>query len=911
MISRSLGLIVLVFLCLFSFSRANATTIRVKVIDGLKSKVLEGASITLKGPTEHNGVTDKDGSFQFKDIGTGKYTVTCFFVGFGPPEEKIIVVKETDQTIEIEFVLMEETKQLVEVLVAGKSDQETDIGARLTERISPNIMNVLSGAAIQLSPDMTLANVAQRISGVTLVRNGLGDGQYAIIRGIDPRYNNTLINGIKIPSPDPANRFIPLDIIPAQLLQRTEVTKALTPDMEGDAIGGTINAVLKDAPEKAILAVSASTGYSQLLIHRKFLYFDKGSINFRDPNEANGGTYYAAQTDFNNHILLFSPRQAPLNDLFAITAGRRFFHNRLGALLSVTNQNTYKSANSVQNVTVTSAQNLPVTTNIISRDYYTQQVRTGINAKIDYELNDGNKLEAYGLFLRMNDIQTRYITDTIFNDPGRYGPGSGKVATQSRERFQQQTVENATVQGNHSLFSALQVNWSGVYSRAVYQVPDMAEINTYHTVKTDGTFDGASDYLNNVTHSWQKSNDRDFAGYLNLTYTLPAGALPVTLKGGGLFRAKDRNNYQNDYNLLPVLVKDSRGIPQNPPFTGIENAGLYVYQPVGNPQFNTSNYTAAEKITSAYVQGKTEWGKLKVLAGTRLEITSQSNRNQTPSFPGYIQHYFDYHDWLPSLHLTYELKERQNLRFSVFKSISRPNYFELVDYTIKGDQFNVRGNPALRHVRSTSYDARYEWYLNTEDVIQAGIFYKKIIDPIEILLETNGGQPQYKPINSGTATNYGFELVLIKYFNRIGFSANYTFTNSTIASPKLYYYSSNGTSVDSSRYINEKRPLQGQSRHVANASILYKGQAFKCQLALIYQGKRIAQVSQYYALDFYQTNYVDLSFSAEQTLKGKLSIFCKLNNLLNTPYRLATKSGYLYQRDIYQQSYLLGVRYQL
>jgi outer membrane receptor for ferrienterochelin and colicin len=57
-----------------------------------------------------------------------------------------------------------------------------------------------------LSPDITVANVIQRVSGLSIERNASGDPQYAIVRGMDKRYNNTLVNGIKIPSPDNENR---------------------------------------------------------------------------------------------------------------------------------------------------------------------------------------------------------------------------------------------------------------------------------------------------------------------------------------------------------------------------------------------------------------------------------------------------------------------------------------------------------------------------------------------------------------------------------------------------------------------------------------------------------------------------------------------------------------------------------
>lgn len=76
-------------------------------------------------------------------------------------------------------------------------------------------------------------------------RESSGEGQYAVLRGMDKRYNYTLVNGVKIPSPENKDRYIALDIFPSEMLDRLEVTKSLTPDMEGDATGGVVNLIIE------------------------------------------------------------------------------------------------------------------------------------------------------------------------------------------------------------------------------------------------------------------------------------------------------------------------------------------------------------------------------------------------------------------------------------------------------------------------------------------------------------------------------------------------------------------------------------------------------------------------------------------------------------------------------------------
>jgi TonB-dependent receptor len=268
---------------------------------------------------------------------------------------------------------------------------------------------------------------------------------------------------------------------------------------------------------------------------------------------------------------------------------------------------------------------------------------------------------------------------------------------------------------------------------------------------------------------------------------------------------------------------------------------------------------------------------------------------------------------LPSLHLSYAFTEKHKLRASVYKAISRPNYYELVNYTEIGDQENTTGNPKLRHSRAWNYDLRYEFYPNAQEVIMAGLFYKKIIDPIEKTLIDPGGQPDITYMNFGNAYNYGFELVVIKYFRSFGFSGNYTFINSSISSQKLYYAKSLATGNDTTSFINEKRPMQGQSKHVANISLLYRSvkAGLNCQLSLLYQGNRISDISFYYKQDIYQKNYLDLSLSLDKNIGKYLVFFIKLSNLLNSPNEMTTLNGYFVEKYTYGQNYLFGLKFKL
>ncbi len=911
----------LLFILLISYSLTQAAEIKGRVTEPGTGDAVIGGIVTIAELPEVNDITGLDGSFHLSGIPAGTYTINIAYTGFSTYHTQ--VKTEDGKTVSLNIKL-ESRNELRAVTISSKRDGASENTARSIERDAGQVMNIVSGKAIQLSPDLTVANVIQRVSGISIERNSNGDGQYAILRGMDKRYNYTLVNGIKIPSPDNKYRYVPLDIFPSELLDRLEIYKALTPSMEGDAIGGAINMVMKDAPSKYLLQANIATGYSQLFFDRDFMSFDRKNIDMKSPYEINGNKYNAKPSDFSTASYDYTTKKPSPNLLGGLTIGNRFFNKKLGAILSGNYQSTYRGANSsffdIDKVDTFKGTTL---NKYSQRQYSEQQVRYGLHSKVDYRFNSRHKIQWYNAYMSLNNIQVRDSRSTQLTIGG-YDPEKGNAtmeyATRSRETKQQ--IFNSTLQGDHSLTNNLRLTWSAVYSTASQQVPNTTNIplsGTMHGFAENKTF------IQDAYMRWEHNSDKDKAGYLNLIYNKGIGGLPIEWMVGGLYRDKQRTNFYNQYQLRPANPKAEYGVD----FTDYTDIQWTIQNPRGSVA-SALNYNAYEKVGAGFFQFKANARRLEVVGGVRAEHTDQGYNMEFPIGEDRPDGEQDYLDVLPSLHFKYMPDHKTNIRASYFRSINRPGFFEIVPYKIVNEEYQERGNPDLKRAVADNIDFRYELFPLAGEQLMAGVFYKRIQDPIEYTLQRDPVRGQdifYSPGNFGTAQNYGIEIDAIKYIKKFGVKANYTYTHSSITTPKSKRIRDGNGDLQTIS-VDQTRPLYGQAAHIANLALLFKDikHGWDVQLAGNYTGERIATVSQFVDNDLWQKGFVQLDFSMEKSFKKKWSVFAKANNLLNTPAEIYMKTPYnntdaipeqdmkgktLIRRDYYQHSFLLGVRWQL
>lgn len=902
-----------------------AINIKGKVKDAITGEQLIGATVYIDGIKGGGAITGLDGSFSLRNIKKGEYKIVCTYVGY--KQEKQLIKAMNNNELMINFALSPNDVKLIDIEIIGTKDRTSDRSTIETERNANTILNVIGAKAIELSPDLTVANVIQRMSGVTVERNENGDGQYAILRGMDKRYNYTLVNGVKIPSPDNKNRYVPLDIFPSELLDRLEVTKALTPDMEGDAIGGTVNMLMKDAPNHFLFSVNASMGYNSMFFNHKFDSYDYKEINSQSPYEINGDGYKASTNDFPKGTIRLKRNNVQPSMWAGIAIGNRFFDKRFGIIFAGSIQNSYRGNDGVIFSTALETKDVSNNTNVTDmskRTYSEQQQRYGVHAKMDYKLGHGQKLMWFNSFMNMTSAQVRDQYTVWIPDNN----SSNQTSFSTRFRYNNQSIFNSALRGEHTILEdILEFNWIASYSTARSAAPDNTTIGgtTYH--QSTGDMTTASE----ATHRWEHNSDNDWSGYASLDWNpIVSNKELLKISAGGMYRKKKRNNFYANYTLEPwddskseyeerVLVK---GVDWND-YTEIKyrvKDGSGISDPL--------NYKAKENISAGYLQYRLQFKRLQIFGGVRVEKTDQGYSLLYPTSAAEPEGEQSYTDILPSVHLKFSPWKKQNFRLSYFRSINRPSFFEIVPYKNIYEDYSERGNPNLKHTVADNLDFRYEYFPSHSEQLMAGLFYKRIKNPIENGMYVEGQDASYMPQNYGTANNYGAEIDIVKYVHSFGIKGNYTYTKSNITTTKEQWQrSASGDKIVA--LIDQKRPLNGQSQHVANISLLYKDdkKGWDAQIAASYTGERIYSVSRYLNDDMWEKALVQFDASLEKRFKNGISIFIKANNLLNPHSQVFIKKPYsvttldysmqtvgeniLVKDNSYGRNFRIGIRYKL
>lgn len=871
-----------------------------KCIDSYTHKPISGAVITIEDHINLYSVTDENGNFRVENLVAGRYKIHANSVGYDNSYTQNIIVTSSTTVLKYDIYMKPESVGIKEIEVQANAIKESDASARQDERLAANVINIISAKTIESLPDQNVADVMQRVSGVSMTKNSMGSNSNLIIRGMPVRYNSALVDGVVMPSTSSSGRSVSMDMFGSELVGRIEVVKALTPDLEGDAIGGAVNIKMKQAPDTAFIKIEAGSGYNQYYFNNSFLTFNNNTVAAKDFAAIHGPNFLADASLFPRQNLVVHPEKAIPDLSFYLSGGRRFFNKKLGVMLAVNAQNS-----SLANTYNYTSYSPDPNTNKSDVDYWESEVysknqkRFGGYAKIDYKFNNNNQISLYSSFFQVDELRVREYTDRQ-NENGALNYRPIETTTETDNSG----ISSTTLRGEHKLSDILSVDWTLIYAAANSNSPDFASIEEAKLGNQPPTLN----YSQPVIRNWQWDIDQNQSGYLNINYKPTLFGHLFEFKVGGMGRNKYRKNYANQYFFDSPKPQNY----PNPdlltvPLTNNENT----QQKKGNAKLNPGNYRAWENVEALYGMVSTSFGKLQVSTGIRMEYTYMRNEHNQNSVKIPVSgDTVQYRDPLLDLLLTYKLTDQQNLRFSIYQAINRQGFTEIIPYT-DPRAGATSGNPNLKHATGNCYDLRYEIYPQAEEVFTVGVFYKKLTNAIEEIVSPGSENTSFQ--NIGKCTNYGLELVAMKYIGDFGFTANYTYTHSAIVVPEHFFVIKNGA-YDTTITRYETRPLVGQSPSLINLSISYRNQRWGFRSSIVYtmQGYNLVTPSATYEKDIYQANYNNLGLSLDKKIGKRVVIIAKISNLLNSPVvRYIKDDGSIVEKSYNYQSYYLGLKVNL
>ena len=236
---------------------AQTGKINGQVIDKKNGEELIGVSVSVEG-TSFGASTDLEGRFNIVNLKPGTYNLNLSYVGYIKKQLVGIVVKGGESST-INVALEGSSKELSEVVVQGELKKESASALLIQQKNSVTVSDGISADVIKKSPDNTTSDAMKRISGTSIQ-----DNKFAIIRGLNDRYNSAYINGAPLPSTESDRKAFAFDMFPSNMLDNLTISKTATSDMPAEFAGGIIQINTRSIPEKSFVALSLGTGFNTI-----------------------------------------------------------------------------------------------------------------------------------------------------------------------------------------------------------------------------------------------------------------------------------------------------------------------------------------------------------------------------------------------------------------------------------------------------------------------------------------------------------------------------------------------------------------------------------------------------------------------------------------------------------------------
>lgn len=886
------------------------------VISSADQKVkFEGALVEIKS-LGIKTVTERNGSFKLTGVADGEYILDIRYIGFEPVQQKVVVKNQIAQPV---LLSLGGTSELEEVFAYAQRSSQMDALNR--QKNAKNLKSVVSSENIGQFADQNAAEALQRLPGMFIQRDQ-GEGRFVGIRGIDPNLNNVTINGANIPAPEAGVRSVAMDVIPSELIEGLEVSKTVTPDMDADAIGGSIEVKSLSAFDRngQSFSVTAQGRYS-------------------DISEEASPKLSGSFTDIFN---------LPKGQQLGVAAAVSWLERKFGSYNIETDGGwlddvEIEDNNTGEDVEIFGAEEIE------QRYYEITRERLGVALNLDFIASATSQFYLRTLYSEFSDDEYRLRNEYKFSD-GKLLANSdttmqvvdAEMDRDTKDRYEVQTILS-TVLGGEQQINQWLVEYNLGYSLSTEEEPDRMDI-TFAGEELDigylssgpvvefqspaGGIDMSAFVMDEIETNHNEAEDSELSFKFDVSRPVALGSMQGTMKLGAKHRGREKVNNMNvtiydggfdDFTAADFAIAQpkwelgqfgggiSRGQLQQ--FLAQNQSQLERNANESDVATKGESYTSEETINALYGMVDLSYQGWQVVAGVRYEATefatngnivrldiNEDEETETLALDTWNVEK-DYSHILPSLNVKYDVSDNLVVRAAYTNTISRPNFgdsaaFQLIEVETEDGESEVIaevGNPNLDPYESTNLDFSIEYYPGQLGVISAGLFHKDIDNFIvKQEVQDNGEWAGFdevvQSVNGGSATISGIELAYAK-----GFDSGWLFTANT-------------TLTDASD------DLPSQSDTIANVSVAYETDQFSTRLSASYKSE--AFLFEDADRSVYEDAHQQLEFSAKYYVSDSTLVYFNALNLTDEAYYVYHGSRqYNYQYEEYGRSFEIGFTY--
>ncbi len=879
----------------FSTALMAQTQISGKIIDKSNGETLPDAVVQVEGTTTA-ALTDIEGKFNLS-VAPGTYTLVISFISY--ETSKVKVEAKANQVNYVEFAMSESKSLLQEVVITATQERSAANFVLIERKKAVSVSDGISSAEIRKTPDRTTSDVLKRVTGASIQ-----EGKFAIIRGMNDRYNAGYLDGALLPSTESDRKAFAFDVVPANLIDNLTIIKAGSADLVGDFGGGIIKINTKAIPDKFTQSLTIGAQYHSTTTSKDFLQFERyAGENFnilssqRDiPNFTEGGlklaTSFPNANDktrlagisqiFNNDWSNQYVNAAP-NARFAYSIGlpiRLRDNKKIGVIAALTYANTRRISDGNINTFDGSGQ----VAGFIDRSFL-QNTSTGGIFNVNYvssktQINFRNLLNS----------------NTDNNTISRTGAGNisdGLLVQNKANLINFNRLYNGIVSLKQTIGEKfMTLNASVSYSNIFRTVPDY-RIVSYTSVDNNPFGLSTGDFFNSSTGRFASTlNENLYSGNLELNKQFDAANIKTDVKVGYFYQNRDRDFSGRSFVYGGTTAETTLNPADD---LGQKNIGASKLYLVEKTSDDIAYYRGSSLMNAGFISVDQKYKeKLRMVYGVRYEDNTINVDNQkTNQGIANIQK----GSFLPSVNACYYLNEKTNIRADYFASVNRPEFRELAPFSffVFDKNAELRGNKNLQVATLQNFDVRYEFFPDGGQLFSVGGFYKSIQNPVELSLDITQPFTTFTFQNEKSAKIYGLEFEVKKklgfigkaqFFQDLGLYANLSLIKSQLTL--------------NNQQAKQDRPLQGQSPYLINAGLQYNNanNGWSASLAVNRTGRRIAYVGvdpKYGATrqDIYEAPRTVIDFQLGKTIKN-LNIKLTMGDLLHsdlTFYQDANQDG--------------------